>query len=216
MALDEHWPLFGLRISTPRLELRCPTDDDLDELLEVAAAGIHDPATMPFAIPWTDVESPERERQSLQYWWRARATCSPESWDLPFAVSLDGRLVGVQNLAATDFPVLRVAETGSWLGLAYQGQGIGKEMRAAVLHLAFEELDAYAITSAAFTDNAASQRVSIATGYEANGTSFSVRRGERAEQLRYQLTRQRWEAARLPLDVSVAGFEPCRSMLGLN
>ena len=28
-----HWPLFGLRLRTPRLELRLPSLADLDELL---------------------------------------------------------------------------------------------------------------------------------------------------------------------------------------
>jgi hypothetical protein len=34
------WPLFDLRVRTPNLELRLPTDDDLLELARVARAGI--------------------------------------------------------------------------------------------------------------------------------------------------------------------------------
>src|SRR5205807_7207180 len=59
------WPLFALRIRTPRLEIRLPTEDDCAALATVAAAGIHDPAEMPFAVPWTDVSSPELERRAL-------------------------------------------------------------------------------------------------------------------------------------------------------
>ncbi|MBV8081300.1 MAG: GNAT family N-acetyltransferase, partial [Actinobacteria bacterium] len=47
-------PLFGLRITTPRLELRFPTLDELVELANVARAGVHPPDTMPFRVAWTD------------------------------------------------------------------------------------------------------------------------------------------------------------------
>jgi RimJ/RimL family protein N-acetyltransferase len=215
MALIDHWPLFGLRVTTPRLELRPPTDDDLDVLVRVARA-VHDPAMMPFTIPWTDVASPEFERETLRYWWRCRSEFSPNSWDLGLAVSFDGELVGMQNLAATNFPVLRTAETGSWLGQQYHGQGIGKEMRFAALHLAFEALEALAITSAAYTDNIPSQRVSQATGYQPNGTTFALRRGERGEQIRYRLTADRWAENRPHFPIEVDGFDACRSTFGLT
>jgi hypothetical protein len=51
-----------------------------------------------------------------------------------------GVVVGSQGIGGRDFAVLREVHTGSWLGLRYQGQGIGTQMRAAVLHLAFEGL----------------------------------------------------------------------------
>ena len=43
-------PLHALRVRTPRLELRLPTEAELVELYEVAAAGIHPPEEMPFAF----------------------------------------------------------------------------------------------------------------------------------------------------------------------
>ncbi|MGF1596904.1 MAG: GNAT family N-acetyltransferase [Acidimicrobiales bacterium] len=150
MALVDHWPLFGLRVTTPRLELRSPTDDDLDHLLDVARRGVHDPGFMPFTTPWTDTPSPAFEREALRYWWGNRAGWSPDDWRLDLAVVVDGRPVGVQGLAATGFPRLRTAETGSWLGLEHQGRGLGREMRAAMLHLAFEQLGAVAVTVTGF------------------------------------------------------------------
>lgn len=216
MALIDHWPLFGLRITTPRLELRPPTDDDLDELVRLARAGIHDPAVMPFAVPWTDVASPRFEWDSLRYWWGCRSGFSPESWDLALGVWVDGTPVGVQNLAADDFPTLGVAGTGSWLGLAHQGRGIGKEMRTAVLHLAFECLGALDVTSTAFIDNEASKRVSLATGYELNGTAISTRRGERAEDQRFRITAERWSSQHRDTAITVEGFDACRPLFGLD
>lgn len=216
MSIEDHWPLFGLRITTPRLELRYPNDADVGELAELSANGVHDPDTMPFTTEWTDVASPELERSTLQYLWRCRAEFSPEGWDLGLAVSHQGRLVGVQNLSARHFPTMRNAETGSWLGVAHQGQGIGKEMRAAMVHFAFECLEAEAVTSGAYLDNMASRRVSETVGYEPNGTTFAMRRGQRAEQIRYLLTRQRWTETRADLAIEVHGFEPCRALLGLD
>jgi RimJ/RimL family protein N-acetyltransferase len=54
--------------------------------------------------------------------------------------------------------------TFSWLGPGYRGRGIGTEMRAAALHLAFAGLAAREATSEAFADNSASNRVSQALG----------------------------------------------------
>ncbi len=216
MSIEDHWPLFGVSITTPRLELRPPTDSDIAHLAELAAGGVHDPDMMPFTTEWTDLDSPELERSALQYWWRCRAELTPVKWVLGFAVIKSGLVVGVQNLSAQDFPTVRTAATGSWLGVRYQDQGIGKEMRAAVVHFAFEYLGALAITSGAYLNNPASRRVSEATGYEPNGATFTVRRGERAEQIHYLLTRQRWAETRTDLPIEVHGFEPCRPLLGLD
>lgn len=51
------WPLNDLVVSTPRLTLRYLNDELSEQIAELAAAGIHDPATMPFSEPWTDVPS---------------------------------------------------------------------------------------------------------------------------------------------------------------
>lgn len=216
MALADHWPLFSLRISTPRLELFVPTDDDLEEVLQVAAGGIHDPATMPFTTPWTDAESPAFERSALQYWWGNRVGFRPDHWDLNFAVRHQGTVIGTQGVKAVEFPVVRTAETGSWLGLHHQGQGLGKEMRRAVLHFAFESLGAHEITSGAYIDNPASQAVSRAVGYEDNGHGRSKRRDGVGEQVRFRITRERWLATRTDMPIEVDGFAACADMFGLD
>jgi hypothetical protein len=61
-----HWPLAGLRLHTPRLELRWPTLADLDELATLAAAGVHDPHVQPFSAAWTDVPAAEVGRPAAQ------------------------------------------------------------------------------------------------------------------------------------------------------
>lgn len=167
--MAHYWPLFDLQVTIPRLQIRLPTDDELYQLIEVADAGVHEPDMMPFSIPWTDVPPPRRHRQSLQWWWSRRASWRPDDWSLTGAVFVDGQPVGIQDVAAENFRVSRVVSTGSWLGRDHQGQGLGKEMRAAILHLAFEGLDALEARTAAFPDNGPSLGVTRSLGYVDNG-----------------------------------------------
>ena len=136
-SLDAAWPLFSLRLRTERLVLRLPTDDDLPHLIDVAKAGIHEPDTMPFGIAWSTIPSPAFERSFLQHHWGRRAAWTPEAWFLNLMVELDGAPIGSQSIDATDFAITRTVHTGSWLGQAFQGRGLGKEMRAAVPRLRF-------------------------------------------------------------------------------
>jgi len=209
------WPLFDIRVRTARLELRVPTDDDFSGLLDAVASGIHDPAFMPFAIPWTDIAEPGRTRNTVQHWWRARAEWKPEQWNLPLMVTRDGQPLGFQDAMAEQFAVLRTVTTGSWLRRDAQGQGIGKEMRAAVLHVAFEGLGADVACSAALVGNDASAGVSEALGYEFDGWERKAPRGTPVDVRRYRLTRERWES-RPRIDVDIEGLEPCLPMFGLG
>lgn len=220
MPLTDCWPLFGLRVVTSTIELRVPNDAELATLCELAAAGIHPPETMPFSVPWTGHSSPEFERNFLQHHWRSRADFAHDQFDLHFAVVVDGALVGLQSLhrrkstngASSEAPAERSCETGSWLGLAHQGRGIGKAMRSAAVAFAFGYLDAEVITSGAFADNTASQRVSIATGYELVRTNMILRQGVDAAHLQFELSRDRWKRTPVRDGITVTGWEACRSM----
>lgn len=136
----EHWPLFELKIASPRLELRIPTDDDIPGVIEAVKAGIHDPAWMPFSNPWTYALLPELDRNTAQWIWKGRAEWNPDNWRLGLVVFLDGKPIGAQDVTAKNFSKLRTVSSGSWLTRSSQGQGFGKEMRAAMLHFAFAGL----------------------------------------------------------------------------
>jgi RimJ/RimL family protein N-acetyltransferase len=207
------WPLFDIVVRTPRLELRYPDDAMLAELAAVAAEGIHDPDRMPFLQPWTRASSPDLELEALKFWWGQRAGWSPDRWNFTAAVVVGGRPVGVQDLGARAFAVTKAVGTGSWLGRRHQGQGIGTEMRAAVLHLAFAGLGADLATSGSFEDNAASRAVSRRLGYEENGYTIRDREGRPAREIRFALTRSRWEATRRD-DIVVEGLDACREWFG--
>jgi RimJ/RimL family protein N-acetyltransferase len=208
-----HWPLFGLRITTPHVVLRYPDDRDCSTLADIAAEGIHDPEFMPFSIPWTDVEPPMLQRQTMQYYWGTRARWTADRWELPMAVVLSGAVVGLQALESEQFKTRRDALTGSWLGASYQGKGIGTEMRQAILHLAFAGLGAEYAESGAFTDNSASLAVTRKLGYEESGRRLVVRRGEPAWLVDFRLSRERWERTRRD-DIVISGLEPCLELFG--
>ena len=206
--------MAGLRLRTPALELRWPSLGDLDALADLAALGVHDPDVQPFTIPWTDALPDERARSTMQYHWSRWGSWKPSDWTLELAVIRDGEVAGTQGIGARDFAVLREVGTGSWLGRRFQGHGIGTEMRAAVLHLAFEALGAQHAVSGAFEHNAASLGVSRKLGYRDDGIECHVVRGHPAVLRRLRLTRADWQAAR-SVPVEIRGLEPCLPFFGL-
>lgn len=149
----------------------------------------------------------------MQWHWRSWADLSPEAWHLSFVVVRDDVVVGTQELTAKQFGLRREVHTGSWLGRDHQGKGIGKQMRAAVLHLAFAELGALWATTSAFEDNPASLGVTRRLGYQPDGMEVHERRGAPATMLRYRLSLAEWQQ-RPRIDVEVTGLDACRPLLG--
>lgn len=206
------WALADLVVSTPRLSLRYISDDLGLELAELAAHGVHDPATMPFSTPWTDVKPPCLQRNTLRYFWLNRAETTVQHWDLNLAVIVDGNVVGVSSLAADEFPSKRSVETGSWVGLRYQGQGIGTEVRMAALHLVFAGFDADRATTRAWQDNTASLRITRALNYTEDGCTQQQRRDCCDTMLEFSINRRRWHALGRN-DISLTGIEGVREQL---
>ncbi|MFD0519339.1 GNAT family N-acetyltransferase [Paractinoplanes durhamensis] len=207
----DNWPLFGLVLRTPRLELRLPDLARLARLGEIAAAGVHDPAVQPFAAEWTDQPPAKVARSVLQWQWGTWASWQPDNWSLGLVATADGRVVGTQSVDATRFAVRREVGTGSWIGRDDHGRGYGTEMRAAVLELAFTGLDAQFATSEAFADNHASYAVSRRLGYADDGIARHVIRGVPVVGRRLRLDRESWLAARR-IPVEIEGLAGCREM----
>jgi len=210
--LAEVWPLFDLAVRTPRLELRYPTDLDLVEVAR-RTGDIHAPDVMPFTVPWSRAPDGERERNALQYFWQSRAAVSATSWDLSLVVVVEGDVVGNQSLRTTEFSVRRTVETGSWLYRPLQGQGLGREMREAVLHLAFAGLGAQRAETEAYEGNEASRRVTTGLGYRLNGEFVDHLDGRTRRLQAYVLDRDGWEPRRRD-DIELIGVEACRDLLG--
>jgi RimJ/RimL family protein N-acetyltransferase len=216
-AMSRVWPVAGVVVRSGDLELRYLDDELVQQLALLAGDGVHATDFMPFSFPWTRGTPDEVARSVLQYQWKLRSTFSAAEWALELAVVRDGEVLGVQGMRSEGFAVTRSAETGSWLGLRHQGQGVGTRMRLAVLHLLFEGLDAQRATTAAFADNGPSNGVTRRLGYRENGTATLVRDGDAVVSRRYVLERADWDArpaAQRPA-VTMEGIDPLRDFLGL-
>jgi RimJ/RimL family protein N-acetyltransferase len=208
------WPLFGLVVRTPRLELRYPDDHDLLVLADLAT-DIHEPDLRPFSVAWNLGTDDEVRQRLVQYHWARRGDWSAEAWRLELATVVDGEVVGTQGLHGGHLAVGRTVATGSWLGRRHQGRGIGTEMRAAVLHLAFAGLGVERAETGAIEGNERSLRVTTTLGYRPNGDAIHIDGDERRRELRYVLSREDWEHRRRD-DIELVGLEPCLPLFGLG
>jgi RimJ/RimL family protein N-acetyltransferase len=211
--LAHYQPLFSLRVTTPRLGLRLSTDPELLLLLKLIERGVHDPTATPFLSAWTDVASPQRERESLAHWWRLRAQWTPDNWKWSAAVHVDGQIVGVHDVMAKDFATTHHIKSASWFGPDFQGQGLGREMRAAKLHLAVEGLGATRALSGYVEDNVASQKISESLGYVVTGYRDVEIRGRMVRQTELALERSEWESRRRD-DIDIEGLDECLELFG--
>jgi RimJ/RimL family protein N-acetyltransferase len=208
-----YWPLFDLDLRTPNLHLRPISEADL-----VTIAGILPPdLELEPAATRYDVgdEHVSRGIVACQRYWRAFGTWNPEAWHLSFAVFDGLEMIGVQELESHDFPTLRTVDSASWLVSGVRGRGYGKQMRTAVLALAFGPLGAREAITSAWHDNHASLAVSRALGYRDNGLSLHRRDDSVDVMTHLRLTRDDWLIRTADSDVRIAGFDPCRALFGL-
>ncbi len=207
------WPLFDLRLTTSDLMLRPLAEADLVRLAEIQPIDLElDPGATRFdGVP----DEFGRGIGSFQGYWKAYGTWSPASWNLPFAVFHGDELIGTQTLEGENFSRLREVDSASFLVAPMRGRGFGKQMRRAVLALAFEALGAERAITSAWHDNAASLGVSRALGYAPNGESRHVH-GERVDRMVHlALSREAWVAQGLGDGVDIEGFEASRPLFGL-
>jgi RimJ/RimL family protein N-acetyltransferase len=213
-VLVELWPQYGLTISTPRLELRLPREEELAKLAHLAGRGVHHADERPFLTPWTDGSPEDRARFVLQEHWDRLGGWSVTAWGLGLGVFRLGDPLGVVTLRARDFLVVREVTTSAWLGIEHQGKGYGTEARIGLLTLAFDHLGANAALTEVFQDNHSSQGVSRKLGYEHDGISVDARGDEAVVSDRLRLTREKWNQQKRPV-VTVDGMTACRPMFGL-
>jgi RimJ/RimL family protein N-acetyltransferase len=206
--------LYGLRVRTPRLELRLGSRDELLELGRVAEQGVHPPHEMPFAVPWTDrIGEPDFLDGFVAYHEQQLTEWSPDDWTLNLLVREQDELLGTQGLMAKEFARKRCVATGSWVGRRHQGRGIGTEMRAAVLELAFRGLGAVDAESSWLEGNVASKRVSEKLGYVERGVGEKSPRGVPVHEYGVAIERHAWIC---PVPVEIEGLEPCLPLFGVT
>ncbi len=193
LGVAHTYPPLNVEVRPPRLTLAGASDELLERLVPLVRAGVAVAEPWPFDDPMSFyADSPEREWQWLRGTWAGRARVSPDSWRLYFAVLVDGEPVGMQDLIGKNFTRFGTVSSFSWLAPGSRGQGLGKEMRAAILHLAFAGLGAREAGSDAFVDNEASNRVSSAGRPAATARNYQRRPGLPGADP------PRWQPGRLP------------------
>ncbi len=206
------WPLSGIHLRTADLALSVLTEADLPEVAEVLPDDVElDPAATTY--PGLDRQA-GRWAAVAQAYWAAMGTWSPDEWRLPFLVRRGDRMIGIQWLEGPVFQSDRTVDSASWLRVEDRGRGYGKQMRAAVLELAFRHLEASAAISSAVVTNAASLGVSGALGYLATHTSVLEHSGETLQHLR--LERATWESSGLGRGVEIVGAHAALPFFGLG
>ncbi len=208
-----YWPPFGLTLATPRLILRPIRDEDIPPAVSAALSGVHAPGRSPFTRPWAEAPAHELGPNMAQWYWRCRATMTPEAWTLLLGIWHEDEFIGCQDVEAKDFGTLRTVSTGSWLRLSAQGQGLGKEMRAAVAAYAFDYLGADIAESEAAAWNGASLGVSRSLGYEINGVTRANWGGTLQDVQKVRLTPATFKRPDWTLHVD--GHEPTAKYLGI-
>ncbi|QCO97480.1 GNAT family N-acetyltransferase [Arthrobacter sp. 24S4-2] len=211
--LSAIWPPLGLTLTTPRLMLRPIRDDDIPAAVEAALSGISEPGRSPFSTPWNEFPPEKLGPNMAQWYWRCRAGVSPEAWMMLFGIWHQGDFIGCQDIEARDFATLKTVTTGSWLRKSAHGQGLGKEMRAAVVSYAFDHLKAEVAESEAAAWNEKSLGVSRALGYELNGVTRASWGGIRQDIQRVRVTPDSFK--RPDWTLKVEGHEATAKYLGL-
>lgn len=215
--MDDHgpgsvWPLHGIRLGTAELDLRVMTEADLPVLAQVMPADLE---LNPHATRYAGLDERANRRAVLaQGYWRALGMWSPDDWALPFVARGGGDVVGVQWLEGPDWRSERTVDSSSWLVGPARGRGLGKQMRAAVLALAFGHLGAVAAISSAVVGNGGSLGVSRALGYRDTHRSVLEHSGETLQHVRLEAAT--WTASGLAHDVVVDGVATALPLFGLG
>lgn len=212
MELAHVWPLHGIRLTTPDLELRPAGEADLPALFDILPDDLE---VDPSATRYAGIDEPANRRAILaQSYWRAMGLWSPHDWVLPFVVRRDGEPIGMQALEGPDYGAERTVDSWSWLHASARGIGLGKQMRAAVLELAFGHLGARGAVSSAVVTNAGSLGVSRALGYVETHQSLLNHSKETLQHLR--LEPEAWAGSAHGATVTVEGVGPTLPFFGLG
>lgn len=213
--LAELYAPLGLVIRAGGLTLRMFRDTDLPAYADLINSPLFEDETAPHVFAWWARDPADKLLDSLQFQWSARASIKPSKWTLMLGVFEGDRLVGSQDIAATDFAKLRVVNSGSYLRRDAHGRGLGTLMRQMMLTFAFDHLGATRAESGAVVGNDASLAVSRKAGYQLDGVEVTTNGDARVEIQRVAVTPETF--IRPEVEVFVEGLTPeFRRMLGAD
>ncbi len=153
------------------------------------------------------------QTRAVQQLWNWRASWTAANWMLPFVAIQGEQVVGVVEIYAQNFPVLRTAELGIWIDPTLQKRGHGKEMAAGALHFLFEIIRADEARWGAPSNNPASLALARALGFTDNGVTRVAIADKRIDEELFRLPRERWQEQPKP-PFTVNNTEACLPFFG--
>ena len=154
-------------------------------------------------LRWLLWEGPSSPRELAEYYRHGNAYDGGP--DLRFAIEdrSSGALAGSLSLRFGGHPGR--GDVGYWIGLPFQGQGLGREALALAAHLAFRHLSAQALEAWVFVGNLASRAVLEHAGFTLGRTvpGRVAKRGRRIDEWQFVLSLGDWRRLR-------ADFQPER------
>jgi RimJ/RimL family protein N-acetyltransferase len=174
-----------LPLHTPRLVLRALTVDDLDNHLRLYG----DPAVVRYLYD----EPMDREQAAAHLALRLNPSLPEEGHWMNLAVEEDGRYVGEVGVCLVS-RVHRQCEVGYCFVPEASGRGLATEAAAAMVALAFAELDAHRVVGRIEARNTASARVLERLGMrrEAHLRENEFVKGEWNDEVVYAVLEDDW------------------------
>lgn len=202
--------LRPLRITTARLVLRLPDEEELRQFAAEIAGRVVPAGSAHFVGRWAQVPAPQFVESFLTRRRRTLAIFTPARWGIELGAFEGERLAGQASVYGRDWPASREVTTASLVHPELRGQGLGTELRVGMLSLAFGVLGARVAWSGASVDNVASNRISQKLGYEQLGVEPRDTGGGTVPFTRLRLAASAWDP--MP-GVRVEGAERVRGLL---
>lgn len=206
-------------ISCGPVTLRPPTIEDIFQLAKIVHKGLFENGASTLG-EWYDPDDPVgNARKVLSYqflcWAPATGTGLPK---MPFTILTQSKPIGIQSYEDTtnNYLITKELGTGSWIDPQQRGKHYGTHARWALLHFAFEQLEAQTMVSSALVDNPASNKVSLNCGYDSDGYETREQNGKRILLQRYRLEKTKWENNPDRPAVTVANFEQAQKLILKN
>lgn len=198
-------PLYNIAIKTPRLELRVPRQNEIEKLAQILTNGIQKADEPHFMEDKLYGKSLEENTKGLQEFIdKGMNEWDKEDWHLPFAVFYEGKPIGLVTMFSHNFPITRGFGVSYWIGLSFQGKGLGTEAFQGVLSFGFDGLDAQEAYAGAYSDNIPSLHLMEKLGFVFNGEYWMARQGKAVKDRRMRLPRENWKN---PTNINIEGFE---------
>lgn len=187
--------LTALELSGERARLRRHRPEDAPAAFALLAG-------QEAILRWLLWDGPESEEELASYYGGTRAReLDGDSLHLALEERATGALAGSFSLRFSGQP--GQGDVGYWVGLPFQGRGLGREALDLVAHLAFRHLKANALSASVFVGNTVSRHLLERCGFTLVRTApgRSKKGGERIEEWHFVLLAREWRRLR-------AGFAP--------